>query len=89
MYLRLPFEYLRVSFQLDDVEEQEKRDTHSSLAHYRGGFGSGGGGGGQNKQGFVVKGAPWEVPDTASTQEFPSFGAPSSGAPAPSWGPRR
>lgn len=39
--------------------------------------------------GFVVKGAPWEVPDTASTQEFPTFGAPAPGTPAPSWGPRR
>lgn len=43
--------------------------------------------------GFVVKGGPWDqkAPDTASTQEFPSFGngaihTPTQSAP---WGPRR
>lgn len=61
-------------------------------------------GGGQS--GFVVAGAPWEnqshgrhaaaAPNTASNEEFPSFGgasnAPASAsasAPAPTWGPRR
>ncbi|XP_071446747.1 vigilin [Hetaerina americana] len=54
--------------------------------------------------GFVVKGGPWEqqkgnqeappptmqAPDTASTEEFPSFGGPVSPLVTPSpWGPRR
>ncbi|XP_046390775.1 vigilin [Ischnura elegans] len=54
--------------------------------------------------GFFVKGAPWEqqkgnqespavamqAPDTASTEEFPSFGGPVSPLVTPSpWGPRR
>lgn len=43
--------------------------------------------------GFVVKGAPWEqkAPDTASTEEFPSFGNSSVQTPTHSvpWGPRR
>lgn len=28
--------------------------------------------------GFVVKGAPWEAPDTSNNEEFPSFGPSSS-----------
>nr|BAN20317.1 high density lipoprotein binding protein [Riptortus pedestris] len=73
---------------LDDVEEQEAREARTHPPRLGESNNREGGGGGQ---GFVVKGAPWEVqvPDTASTQEFPSFGAPASGTPAPSWGPRR
>ncbi|KAF6209513.1 hypothetical protein GE061_015260 [Apolygus lucorum] len=33
--------------------------------------------------------AAQKAPDTASTQDFPSFGSSTSAAPAPSWGPRR
>uniref|UniRef100_A0A023FAG6 Putative vigilin n=2 Tax=Triatoma infestans TaxID=30076 RepID=A0A023FAG6_TRIIF len=76
--------------------------------HHHGGGGgggnAGGGGAGGTGAGFILKGAPWEqsanhhhhhqpqAPDTASTQEFPTFGAPvstGSTTPAPSWGPRR
>ncbi|XP_075236995.1 satellite-binding protein 1 Dp1 [Lycorma delicatula] len=43
--------------------------------------------------GFFVKGAPWEqkAPDTASTEEFPTFGSNSMQTPthSVSWGPRR
>lgn len=44
-----------------------------------------------NTQGFVVRNAPWHcaAPDTASTEEFPSFGSvvqPKSGH---AWGPVR
>lgn len=51
-------------------------------------------GGGRNavKQGFVVSGAPWaqEAPNMNSSEEFPSMGAPSFQAAAPTiWGPRR
>lgn len=52
-----------------------------------------GGGGNVNAAGFVVKGAPWEqkAPDTASTEEFPTFGNTSIQTPTHSkvWGPRR
>ncbi|XP_054285585.1 LOW QUALITY PROTEIN: vigilin [Macrosteles quadrilineatus] len=45
------------------------------------------------KEGFVVKGGPWEqqAPDTTSTEDFPSFGGGTTHAPASasSWGPRR
>lgn len=46
----------------------------------------------QGGQGFVVKGGPWEqqAPNTASTEEFPSFGDVGAPPTAPSpWGPRR
>jgi len=48
--------------------------------------------------GFVVQGAPWEpqrgpvvAPNTASNEEFPSFGesAAANSSSAPMWGPRR
>ncbi|XP_014294647.1 vigilin [Halyomorpha halys] len=72
---------------LDDVEEQEMREARTNPL--RGNDSGSGGGNAAGAAGFVVKGAPWEVPDTASTQEFPTFGAPAPGTPAPSWGPRR
>lgn len=38
--------------------------------------------------GFVVTGAPWhDVPDTTSTEEFPSFGAVTTPKPSHAWGP--
>ena len=48
-------------------------------------------------RGFVVRDAPWHpgttgknAPDTASTEDFPEFGASvSKPASAPAWGPRR
>ena len=78
--------YYLCLIQLDDVEEQEMREARTNPL--RGGD-FGGGANGAGATGFIVKGAPWEVPDTASTQEFPSFGSPAPGTPAPSWGPRR
>lgn len=46
-----------------------------------------------NSIGFVVKGAPWQqkAPDTASTEEFPSFGGGTGSTPQHSvrWGPPR
>ena len=45
---------------------------------------------GTDTKGFVVANAPWDnIPDTASTEEFPSFGtvvAPKSNT---AWGPLR
>jgi hypothetical protein len=58
------------------------------------------------QSGFIVAGAPWEqqsqyqgqqrmpviAPNTASNEEFPSFGESGTNAPsggAPLWGPRR
>lgn len=46
-----------------------------------------------NSIGFVVKGAPWQqkAPDTASTEEFPSFGGGTGSTPQYSvrWGTPR
>ncbi|KAL5013771.1 hypothetical protein ScPMuIL_008041 [Solemya velum] len=43
-----------------------------------------------NPRGFVVKNAPWDkAPDTASTDEFPSFGAVVAPNPSKAWGPSR
>ncbi|XP_059485488.1 vigilin [Neocloeon triangulifer] len=54
------------------------------------------GGAGPGETGFVVKGAPWEqpqsTPNTSSIEDFPSFGGDNQGsAPTTSgpWGPRR
>lgn len=46
---------------------------------------------GHGRQGFVVQGAPWQsVPDSASQQDFPSFGdRAQNGSGGVAWGPRR
>lgn len=33
-----------------------------------------GGGSGVDKKGFAVAGAPWQMPDTNDTEQFPSMG---------------
>lgn len=42
----------------------------------------------KESKGFFVKDAPWDkVPDTASTEEFPSFGTVVTPKPSQAWGP--
>ncbi|KAG5276195.1 hypothetical protein AALO_G00129070 [Alosa alosa] len=78
---------------LADVVENESRMAYmkppggaSSSEEPRGGGGS--------SKGFVVREAPWtsssdKAPDMSSSEDFPSFGAP-TGPPKPSpWGPKR
>lgn len=81
-------------------EAQYQRPSQHNVNHIF----HGGQGGKANRQGFVVKGAPWEhtppsghpqtphpqvhAPDTTSQSDFPSFGA-SAGGPSVAWGPRR
>jgi hypothetical protein len=46
--------------------------------------------GDDNPQGFVVRNAPWHsAPDTASTEEFPSFGQVVQPRSGHAWGPGR
>lgn len=42
---------------------------------------------GPKDQGFVVRGAPWDVPDTNSTDDFPTFGSVVPPKPNQAWGP--
>lgn len=42
-----------------------------------------------SQPGFTVVGAPWsQVPDTSSTDDFPSFGAVVQPKASHAWGPR-
>ncbi|KAL1137858.1 hypothetical protein AAG570_009554 [Ranatra chinensis] len=75
---------------LQDIAEQELRDSYRVGGGKRGC--DEGPVGREDSRGFVVAGGPWEqrAPDTASTHEFPTFGAASTAPPpATPWGPRR
>ncbi|GLG98938.1 Vigilin [Gryllus bimaculatus] len=82
---------------MQDVTEAEIRESYrpSFVAFGHGDEDGSAGSNGAAAAGFVVKGAPWEqrAPDTASTQEFPSFAgageAPPAAPPAGAWGSRR
>lgn len=79
---------------------QDMDDNDSSLQYLRSSKHEGQNNhrGGPGQPGFVVAGAPWAAgsnaaaPNTASNEEFPSFGdagVNNVSAAAPHWGPRR
>lgn len=67
---------------MEDVTEAEMRESYRPSSNREETNGSQQGSEAGN--GFVVKGAPWEqkAPNTASVEEFPSFG-PRGGTQAP------
>ena len=77
---------------MDMQDYQQHRSPHQLV------FGEDRGQGDGNGEGFVVRGGPWEQqqqqtqrrPDTASIEDFPSFGTSGSGEgqTLTTWGPR-
>ncbi|XP_014242166.1 vigilin [Cimex lectularius] len=80
---------------LQDISENEAKESRNAAWRGSDFTNNSGSGNATSGNGFVVMGGPWEhnqqqAPDTASTQEFPSFGTSvSSVTPTPSWGPRK
>lgn len=81
---------------MQDVADQEIRDSYRSVSFNNSSEGSGGRGG-VNSNGFVVQGGPWEqrAPNMASVTEFPTVGGratveePRAAPAAGVWGSRR
>lgn len=84
---------------MQDVAEQEIRDSYRISTSNSSFSGNRGGGAGANTNGFVVQGGPWEqrAPNTASVTDFPAFGGGRRGIeqqepqapPTGVWGARR
>lgn len=88
--LNLMEEYMQDIVEREDMQVYMNPGKGSSSNIFQSDDSSHQGGGG--KKGFVVSGAPWaqEAPNMNSSEDFPSMGAPTMPAAAPTiWGPRR
>ncbi|ESO99461.1 hypothetical protein LOTGIDRAFT_231082 [Lottia gigantea] len=79
--LNIQEEFLQDVMDQEYLENLQKPSRHDEKTKRRGN---------QQQPGFMVKDAPWDkAPDTASTDEFPSFGAVNAPKAAHAWGPSR